>query len=183
MNAKPLCAALAALFVVANLAAAEDAVETPVAEKPEITATTTVTGADKAEVTCLVKAGDGKDAGCAANYRPVADSFLAGYKGMDAWIAEAGKQVAAAAGKVEELTKKVRDNETEMTTLKLDSSKAAKAKLKDLSVQNKQLWKDLETARRDQAAVCKNFKREVMQKVKELNAAVGAALTEAQKAE
>lgn len=188
MNSKPFFAVFVLLFAVNTFARAEDAAEmpageTPIAEMPGVTATTTVTGADKAEVTCLVKAGAGKDAGCAANYRPVADAYLSGYKAMDGWIAGASAQVAGAEEKVVKAEGAVRENETAMTALKLDRSKDAKAKLKDLSVQNKQLWKDLEAARREQAAVCKNFKREVMQKVKELNAAVGAALTEAQKAE
>lgn len=184
MNQKPLFAALAALFFAASLAAAEDAPEeSPAAGLPGVTAVTTVTGADKAEVTCLVKAGSGKDVGCAASYRPVADAYLSAYKGLDGWIAGASAQVAGAEEKVVKAEEAVRENESAMTALKLDRSKDAKAKLKDLGATNKQLWKDLEAARREQATICKGFKRDAMQKVKELSAAVNAALAEAQKAE
>lgn len=188
-----------AVFAVCLIASApalraEDGAEEPYAEdlgaekkkkapKPELPGIKAAAAAEPKAPACLVSgpAADGK--GCAGAYSKVSDGFLSGYKAMDAWVGEASAQVAASAEKVDQIEKSIRDNESEVTGLKLQRSKEAKAKLKELDKSNKTLWRELEAARREQDALCKGLSRAAAAKVKELTLDVTKRLTEAQKSQ
>lgn len=135
-----------------------------------------------AKDSCLVPGPGAAAAGCAGAYQRVSDGFLEGYKAMDAWVGSASAQVAGSAEKVAGIEKSIRDNESQVTGLKLQRTKDAKAKLKELDKANRALWKELDAARREQDALCKGFTRAAAAKVKELVADVQKRLSEAQKA-
>ena len=136
----------------------------------------------KPEAACLVPGPGNAGTGCAGAYRVVADAYLNAYKAMDSWLSAASFEVSGAADRVNKLEQSVRDNEAAMTALKLDRSKDAKNKLRELDKTNKQLWKDLEAARAAQATICKGFSKSAAQKVKDLGVDINAKLMQAQKA-
>ena len=153
------------------------------APKAELPGVKSVPAAEPKAPACLVSGPAAEGTGCAGAYKAVSEGFLNGYKAMDAWVAESSAQVAASAEKVEAIEKSIRDNESQVTGLKLQRSKEAKAKLKELGQANKGLWKDLDAARREQDALCKGFSRAAAAKVKELTLDVSKRLSEAQKAQ
>ncbi len=131
---------------------------------------------------CLLNGPAAAGVGCTKAYRALADAYLDAYKSLDAWLAQASSEASAQTDHVAKLEQGVRDNEAAMTGLKLDRSKEAKARLKELDKANKQAWKELEDARRTEATLCKGFARSAAQKVKELNAGLAQTLAQAQKA-
>lgn len=139
--------------------------------------------AEAPKAACLVSGPAAESVGCAGAYQKVSDGFLEGYKAMDAWVASASGQVSASAEKVGKIEDQIKENESSVTKLKLDRSKDAKLKLKELDKANKVLWRELEAARREQDALCKGFTRAAAAKVKELLADVTKRLAEAQKAQ
>lgn len=172
------CAVLLAAVLTAAAAYAEEAAEAPA--KPALPG---LEAAAAPKASCLVSGPGAKAVGCAGSYQKVSDGFLEGYRAMDAWVAAASEQVSASAEKVEKLEDQIKANESEVTGLKLQRSKEAKAKLKELDKANRQLWKDLDAARREQDAICKGFTRAAAAKVKELTADISKRLSEAQKAQ
>lgn len=150
-----------------------------VADLPGVKASAT----EAPKASCLVSGPAAETVGCAGAYQKVSDGFLEGYKAMDAWVASASGQVSASAEKVEKIEDQIKENESSVTKLKLERSKEAKLKLKELDKANKVLWKELDAARREQDALCKGFSRAASAKVKELVADVTKRLTEAQKAQ
>lgn len=167
-----LLAACLSVTVASPLRADDEASELP-GVKP---------AAEAPKAACLVSGPATEAVGCAGAYQKVSDGFLEGYKAMDAWVASASGQVSASAEKVEKIEDQIKENESSVTKLKLDRSKDAKLKLKELDKANKALWRELEAARREQDALCKGFSRSSATKVKELVADVTKRLTEAQKA-
>lgn len=189
MRQFPFALLLACLTVSAVAVSAEDGAEDPYTEdlgsqkkpaKPELPG---VKAAAAPKASCLVSGPAAEAVGCAGAYQKVSDGFLDGYKAMDAWVGEASAQVSASAEKVAKIEEQIKTNESSVTTLKLDRSKDAKLKLKELDKANKQLWKELDAARREQDALCKGFARASAAKVKELTTDITKRLTEAQKAQ
>lgn len=188
-------AVLVALLLASAPAAlrAEDPAEEPYAEdlgadkkkgpKPELPGLKAPPAAEPKAPACLVSGPGAEGKGCAGAYKSVSEGFLDGYKAMDAWVGEASGQVAASADKVEAIEKSIRDNESQVTGLKLQRSKEAKAKLKELDKANKGLWRELDAARREQDALCRGFSRAAAAKVKELTLDVSKRLSEAQKSQ
>ena len=131
---------------------------------------------------CLVPGPGADGKGCAGAYKKVTDGFVEGTKAWDAWVAQAASQVDAAADKVAKAEDAIKDNEAAITKLKLERSKDAKLKLAELNKANKQLWKDHETASREQDVLCKGFSKAASMKLKELLADLTKRLQEAQKA-
>ncbi|MBI3299662.1 MAG: hypothetical protein HYZ75_15965 [Elusimicrobia bacterium] len=189
MTKKLLLTAAVAVLAASARAQSDSANEAPepAAEKPAVEAPAKSDAPAKAdapanaEASCLVPGPGTAGQGCAGAYRVVADAYLAAYKAMDAWLSAASFEVSGAAERVNKLEQAVRDNESTMTALKLDRSKDAKNKLRELDKTNKSLWKDLRTARAAQAVVCKGFSRSAAQKVKDLGSDLNAKLMQAQK--
>lgn len=132
-------------------------------------------------VPCLLSGPMADGEGCAGYYRKVAEGYLEAYKAMDAWLSAASAEVSGAEETVKKFEQSVRENETAMTALKLDRSKEAKLKLRELDKANKQIWRELEAARANQAAVCKGLSRSAAQKVKDLTLDLTQRLAQAQK--
>ena len=172
-----LCALLAVSLLLS--AASPLRAEDPVAELPGVKPA----AAEAPKASCLVPGPAAESIGCAGAYQKVSEGFLDGYKAMDAWVGQASGQVSASAEKVEKIEDQIKDNESSVTKLKLDRSKDAKLKLKELDKANKALWRELEAARKEQDALCKGFTRAAAAKVKELVADVTKRLAEAQKSQ
>jgi hypothetical protein len=184
---------VACLLASAPALRAEDAAEEPYAEDlgaekkkaptAELPGLKAPPAAEPKAPPCLVSGPAAEGKGCAGAYKAVSEGFLGGYKAMEAWVAESSAQVAASAEKVEAIEKSIRDNESQVTGLKLQRSKEAKAKLKELDKANKGLWRELDAARREQDSLCKGLSRAAAAKVKELTLDVSKRLSEAQKAQ
>lgn len=142
-----------------------------------------VKSAEASKAACLVSGPGAETVGCAGAYQKVSDGFLDGYKAMDAWVGSASAQVSASADKVGKIEDQIKENESSVTGLKLQRSKEAKLKLKELDKANRALWKELDAARREQDALCRGFSRAAAAKVKELTLDVSKRLSEAQKSQ
>lgn len=165
-------AAMPGMEAPAKAEAPKPAPAAPAAEKP----------AAPPAPACLLTGPAAAGLGCTKAYRALADGYLEAYKAMDSWLAQAASEASAQTEHVAKLEQVVRENEAQMTGLKLDRSKEAKLKLKELDKANKQAWKELEDARKTEAALCKGFARSAAQRVKELNAGLAQKLADAQKA-
>jgi hypothetical protein len=164
-------------------AAAMPGMEAPAkAETPKPESPKPAPAAEKPAPACLLTGPAAAGVGCTKAYRALADGYLEAYKTMDSWLAQAASEASAQTEHVAKLEQVVRDNEAAMTGLKLDRSKEAKLKLKELDKANKQAWKELEDARKTEATLCKGFARSAAQKVKELTAGLAQKLADAQKA-
>ncbi|TPW20757.1 MAG: hypothetical protein FD126_1357 [Elusimicrobia bacterium] len=142
--------------------AAEEAAPAPKkAPKAELPGLKAPAAAEAPKAACLVSGPAAKSVGCAGSYQKVSDGFE----------------------KVETIENQIKTNESEVTGLKLQRSKEAKAKLKELDKANRVLWKELDAARREQDALCKGFTRAASAKVKELVSDVTKLLSEAQKSQ
>ena len=98
---------------------------------------------------------------------------------LDRWLAGLSTEMKNAADRIADMEAKVAESEGAVTKLKLDRSKEAKLKLKDLEMANKKLWVELEAARKDEETRCKGFAREAAAKVKEINLDITNRLTAA----
>lgn len=152
----------------------------PPAPKPKPAPVT----APKAEApaTCLLNGPAADTVGCVKAYKTLADGYLEAYKAVDRWLAGISSEMKGAADRIADMEAKVAESEGAVTKLKLDRSKDAKLKLKDLDITNKKLWVELEAARKDEETRCKGFAREAAQKVKDINLDITARLAAAGKA-
>jgi len=117
---------------------------------------------------------------CAQPLVPLAEAYREAYESMQRWIREASDQTAAADERVKRLQAQIQDNEAVITKLKFEDTKENRARIKDLAKDNKQLWKDLDAARREKAALCRALSKTAGQKVRELSDAVRERLKEVQ---
>lgn len=151
----------------------------PAAEKPK-PAAPAVKAAPPAA--CLLNGPATEGVGCVKAYKTLADGYLEAYKAVDRWLAGLSSEMKSAADRISDMEAKVAESEAAVTKLKLDRSKEAKLKLKELEMANKKLWVELEAARKDEETRCKGFAREAATKVKEINLDITARLTAAGKA-
>ncbi len=108
--------------------------------------------------------------GCSARFQTLADGYREAHESMRKWVYEASDQAAAVARRESVLQEKIQQNEAAMTRLKLEWSKEAKAKLKELARENKELWRELEGVRKERKVLCRALYTAAEQKVKELSA-------------
>ena len=108
--------------------------------------------------------------GCSASFQTLADGYREAHERMQKWVYEASDQAAAVAKREAVLQEKIQQNEAAMTRLKLEWSKEAKAKLKELARENKELWRELEGVRKERKVLCRGLYTAAEQKVKELSA-------------
>ncbi|MFA5138831.1 MAG: hypothetical protein WC728_06305 [Elusimicrobiota bacterium] len=118
--------------------------------------------------------------GCAQSLQAVTDAYKAAYEGFQKWTEDSSARVSGLQAKSEEMRGKIQENEAAITKLKLDGSKAAKAKLKELEKENKGLWKSNEGIEKQKKALCGEISKATAQKVKEFNKGIGDALSSAQ---
>ncbi|TPW19556.1 MAG: hypothetical protein FD126_2571, partial [Elusimicrobia bacterium] len=145
----------------------------PVVEKPKPAPVA------KAAPACLLNGPAAEAVGCVKAYKTLADGYLEAYKAVDRWLAGLSSEMKNAADRIADMEAKVSESEGAVTKLKLDRSKEAKLKLKELEVANKKLWVELEAARKDEETRCKGFAREAATKVKEINVDLTARLAAA----
>jgi len=112
---------------------------------------------------------------CAKALVPVAESYKKAYDDMQKWIAEVDARTAAGNEKIVKVQEQIQQNETASTKAKLDGDDA---KVKELSKANKQLWADLEAAKKGQSAACSGIDKEAAQRVKQYAAETNTALEE-----
>lgn len=101
---------------------------------------------------------------CAKALVPLAESYKKAYEELQKWIADVHAKTSEAGDKVRKIQEQIQQNETAITKAKLDGDDA---KAKELTKANKQLWNDLETAKKGQASVCSGFPKEAAQRVKQ----------------
>jgi hypothetical protein len=172
--------------------AAEPAPPPPPAPKPKPTPAPTPAPAPKPApapavkpappAACLVTGPAADLIGCVKAYKTLSDGYLEAYKAVDRWLAGLSSEMKGAADRIADMEAKVAESEAAVTKLKLDRSKDAKLKLKELELANKKLWAELEAARKDEETRCKGFAREAATKVKEINLDITARLAAAGKA-
>lgn len=112
---------------------------------------------------------------CAKALVPLADSYKSAYEDLQKWIADVDEKTAAASDKVTKIQAQIQANETAITKAKLDGDDA---KAKELGKANKQLWSDLEEAKKGASQACSNLSKEAAERVKKYEAASDAALDE-----
>jgi hypothetical protein len=118
--------------------------------------------------------------GCVQNLQAVTDAYKAAYEGFKKWTEESSAHVSDLQAKSDEMRKKIQENEASITQLKLDGSKAAKAKLKELEKENKGLWKVNEGIEKQKKALCGEISKATALKVKEFGRTIGESLSSAQ---
>ncbi|MFA6093124.1 MAG: hypothetical protein WCU88_08370 [Elusimicrobiota bacterium] len=114
--------------------------------------------------------------GCAQCVKPLLDSYKEAVADMEKWTRDVDAQTAAAEDAVKQLQEQIQENEAAITKLKLENSKDAKTRSKELAKENKRLWSELEAARKAKAALCKQFARDASQKVREYSTDISAQL-------
>ncbi len=111
---------------------------------------------------------------CAKALVPLAESYKKAYEELQKWIAEVDSKTGAANQNVVKIQEQIKENETAITKAKLDGDDA---KGKELTKANKQLWGELETAKKGQTESCSGLPKEASQRVKqygdEIEAKVG----------
>jgi len=100
---------------------------------------------------------------CAKSFVPLSETYEAAYDDMQKWIADIDTQTAAAAEKVTKLQAQIQQNTTELTQAKLDNNTS---KTKDLEKQNKKLYDDFNSAKKDLASACSKFAKQASDKIK-----------------
>ncbi|HAM36132.1 MAG TPA: hypothetical protein DEB40_02620 [Elusimicrobia bacterium] len=118
---------------------------------------------------------------CAQHLTPLADGYRQAYERMRQWMREISDRTTAADEKVKSIQTKIQDNEATITKLKVEAPKANKSRIKDLSRDNKQLWKDLEAAKKETVALRRSVSKTLNQKVKETSDEIKGRLAEVQK--
>jgi len=94
---------------------------------------------------------------------------------MKKGITQVDTQTSAANENVQKLQTEIQANEDATTKAKLGGDNA---KVKDLTKQNKQLWNDLETAKKSAAAACSPVTKEASDRVKQYAADTDKALSD-----
>ena len=100
---------------------------------------------------------------CAKIFVPLADTYKKAYEEMQKWIAGVDEKTAAASARVDKIQEHIQQNEGAITKAKLagdDNKENA------LSKDNKQLWSELTSAKKDRSATCSGYAREAIQKAK-----------------
>ena len=110
---------------------------------------------------------------CAKALVPLAESYKKAYEDLQKWIAEVDAKTAAGNEKVQKIQQQIQANETAITQAKLDGDDA---KGKERTKANKQLWSDLEDAKKSQTQSCSPLSKEAAERVKRYEAASEAAL-------
>jgi hypothetical protein len=149
-------------------APAKDAVPAPEVAKPAAAAAAPAVAAKPA-----APAASKEVSACAQSLQPLADSYKAAYEDMQKWIAEVDAQTSAANQGVAKLQAEVQANEDAATKAKLAGDNA---KVKDLAKQNKQLWSQLEAAKKSAAVACAPVSKQAADRVKQYEAATAQAL-------
>ncbi|TBR18072.1 hypothetical protein EPO15_15565 [bacterium] len=178
---KPLPAAPSKMLPAPNAGPATTPAAAPAPKPKPLPAPAPAAKAEPAAA-CLLNGPAADTVGCVKAYKTLADGYLEAYKAVDRWLAGISSEMKGAADRIADLEAKVAESEGAVTKLKLDRSKDAKLRLKDLDVANKKLWAELEAARKDEETRCKAFAREAAQKVKDINVDITARLTAAGKA-
>jgi hypothetical protein len=153
-----------ALMLGLGLAVPAVAQEEPKKEEPAAAEPAKEEAKPAAEAAPAAAAAPAKElSACAKSFVPLSDTYKAAYDDMQKWIAEIDTQTAAAADKVAKLQTEIEQNEAALTQAKLgnDSSKT-----KDLQKQNKKLYDDFNTAKKDLASACSKFSKQASDKVK-----------------
>ncbi|MEK7743518.1 MAG: hypothetical protein AAB578_03945 [Elusimicrobiota bacterium] len=151
----------------------KQAAETPVQEADKKPAQGAPEGAPpepKTDCPEPAKPEERKLEGCSARFQTLADGYREAHESMRKWMYEASDKAAAVAKREAVLQEKIQRNEAAMTRLKLEWSKEAKAKLKELARENKELWRELEGVRKERKVLCRGLYTAAEQKVKELSA-------------
>jgi len=110
---------------------------------------------------------------CAKALAPLAESYKKAYDDMQKWTTEVDSKTAASNEKVRKIQQQIQANETAITKAKLEGDSA---KEKDLTKANKQLWSDLEDAKKTAAEACEGLSKEAADRVKRNEATIDAAL-------
>ncbi len=158
----------------------KQAAETPVQEAEKKPAQEAPEGAPREQQAACpepAKPEERKLEGCSARFQSLADEYREAQESMQKWVYEASDQAAAVARRESVLQEKIQQNEAAMTRLKLEWSKEAKAKLKELGKENKELWRELEGVRKERKALCRALYAAAEQKVKDLSAQMKERLT------
>jgi hypothetical protein len=101
---------------------------------------------------------------CAKALVPLAESYKKAYDDLQKWIAEIDSKYAAVADKVLGIQKQIQANETAITKAKLDGDGT---KEKELTKANKQLWTDLEDAKKNQSEACGDLCKQASKRVEQ----------------
>jgi len=107
---------------------------------------------------------------------PLAESYRQAYEAVQRWMRNVSDQSAIADGKIRQIQGKITENEASITRLKLESARENKSRISDLNKQNKELWKELEAAKRDKAEFCSSLSKTAAQKVREFSDDIKAKL-------
>jgi hypothetical protein len=168
---------LLALTLLLALAAPAAAQETPPPDKETAAkpAAETPAPAKEAPAKAAAPAPPKELSFCAKALVPLADGYKAAYDDMQKWIAEVDTKTGAATEKVNKIEAQIQQNETAITKAKLDGDDA---KSKDLTKANKQLWSELETAKKSASEACEGLSKEAGQRVKQYETQIEAKLDE-----
>lgn len=113
---------------------------------------------------------------CAKTLVPLADSYKKAYEELEKWIGDVDAQTAAATTKIEKIQEQIEKNESAITKLRLQGTRASSAKGRDLATNNKLLWSELSATRKESSALCAGFAREAVQKARHYQSDVAAKL-------
>ncbi|MBI3548211.1 MAG: hypothetical protein HY078_04065 [Elusimicrobia bacterium] len=117
---------------------------------------------------------------CAKTFTPLADAYRKAAEDMDRWIKEIDAQTSATDVMIKKLEAEVEANEAKMTKLKLHEDAASQSERRELEKENRQLWADLKTARKDREALCQGLAKQASQRVKEYNVEITERLKQLQ---
>ena len=112
---------------------------------------------------------------CAQSLQPIADSYKKAYDDMQKWIAQVNTQTSAANESVQKLQTQIKANEDALTKAKLDGDTS---KTKELTKQTKELWTELDNAKKSAASACSPVEKEASDRVKQYGDATDKALSD-----
>lgn len=94
---------------------------------------------------------------------PLAESYKKAYEELQMWIDQIDQQTSDVNARIAKAQDEIQKNEGAITKAKLDGDDKAG---RELAKQNKQLWADLASAKKERSALFKGFAVEAAQKVK-----------------
>lgn len=112
--------------------------------------------------------------GCAAHLVKVSKGYERALKEWKAFALSASRRLENVAARETKMKGDIQAKSTEITKLRLESSRKNKNRLKQLERENKQLWKDLKAIVKEQAGLCKNLAKQGAKKQSELSANISA---------
>lgn len=124
--------------------------------------------------------GAQEPASCAKALAPLADGYKKAYDDLTQWLREVDARTAAAEAKVLKLQEAVKQNEAEITSLRLADDPASRERLRTLTGADDRAWRDLREARREKERLCAEFSKAAALKVREYSEDIQGRLRDVQ---